>query len=219
MFEIVLFGGIIAVVVVGIGIWIWLERRRRHALQAIASQAGFAFDRDGDARTGSITCRRHLLSLGRSPTASNLLAGSIGDVEVLLFDYTYTTGSGKNSSRHRQTVAAFRVPGALLPAFELRPESVFHKIGAALGFKDIDLPAFPEFSKRVLLRGEDEQSIAALFDHETTSLVMGLPGGSVEGQGEWVLVYRAGRRVRPDDLLPFMEQGFTLATAIAARAM
>ncbi len=217
--EFLIFAAIAVVVLSGIGVWVWLERRRRQAIEAIASQAGFVFHREGDGPIGAITCRRHLLSLGRSPSASNLLSGSIGDVDVLLFDYVYTTGSGKNSSRHRQTVAAYRVPGAVLPAFELRPESVFHKIGAALGFRDIDLPGYPEFSKRVLLRGEDEASVAGLFDDETTALVMGLQGVSIEGSGEWVMVYRASRRTRPDDLLPFMEQGFTIATALTARVM
>ena len=44
------------------------------------------------------------------------------------------------------------MPGNVVD-FEMRPENLLNKIGAALGRQDIDFDSNPEFSRRYLLRG------------------------------------------------------------------
>ena len=80
----------------------------------------------------------HLFSRGHSQRAHNVLIRQEGDAQVAVFDYRYTVGHGKNSQRYKQTVIHFRSDKLNLPCFNLRPESIFHKIGSVFGYQDID---------------------------------------------------------------------------------
>ena len=84
------------------------ERRRTEQLRQIAEDLSFQFlgENDGDllAHLGDF----NLFSQGRSRKLKNLLVGTSSDTEVAIFDYQYTTGSGKNSQTHRQTVIRFQ---------------------------------------------------------------------------------------------------------------
>jgi len=52
-----------------------------------------------------------------------------------------------------------------LPTFSLRPESFFHKIGAAIGMQDIDFEEHADFSDNFVLTGDDEQLVRQFFDN------------------------------------------------------
>ncbi len=54
-----------------------------------------------------------------------------------------------------------------LPNFTLRPENLFHKIGQVFGYQDIDFDSHPEFSKRYLLKGENESEVRSTFSADT----------------------------------------------------
>jgi hypothetical protein len=210
LFPILIFGGFGALVVGLIVLSVVMERKRRQKLALVADQLGLTFepDKKSPATLGVAGCK--LLSRGHARRAYNRMRGTVEDVDMLLFDYQFTTGSGKNSSTHSQTVAAFTFPGRTLPAFELHPEHFFNRIGAALGFDDIDFDTHPEFSKRYNLTGTDESAVRDLF----TSAVLGYfedqgeQHWSIEGFGHWLIVYRPGRRLKPDDWPQFMTDAF-----------
>lgn len=103
---------------------------------------------------------------------------------------------------------------ATLPEFQLRPENVFYKVMSALGYQDIDLENRPEFSKAYLLRGTDEAEIRRVFNPEIAQHFERYPGWCVEAGGRWVVVYRAGKRVKPDDLRDFIDDGGQIASVI-----
>ena len=101
-------------------------------------------------------------------------------------------------------MAAFRVRGLDLPAFELRPENALIRLASTFGYQDIDFDSFPEFSKRYLLRGEDEAAIRSRFG---PGVLQGLErnlGWWIEGAGPLVLLYRQGKRVKPSELYGFL---------------
>ena len=52
---------------------------------------------------------------------------------------------------------------AQVPRFALTREGLLHRVGAALGFQDIDFDEDPEFSKRFVLKGDDEHAIREIF--------------------------------------------------------
>ncbi|HAH08293.1 MAG TPA: hypothetical protein DCM05_17505 [Elusimicrobia bacterium] len=130
--------------------------------------------------------------------------------EAYLFDYDYTTGSGKSRHTHRQTLAAFRRSGRALPRFELRPENVLHKIGGLFGYQDIDFEGFPEFSRNYLLRGQDEAAVRALWRPFLLQHLGLHPGWCLEGGGDWLVAYRDGRRVEAEKLQEFFEDSRAL---------
>jgi hypothetical protein len=157
----------------------------------------------------------NLFTLGHSREARNVMQGELDGVTVSLFDYTYVTGSGKSRSDHHQTVVGLSLPALSLPAFVLKPENIFHKVGSAFGFQDIDFPEAPNFSKRFLLRRAQEHAIRAAFKPIVLSFFERHEGMSAEGRGNHLIYYRAGRAQQPIDIRGFMRQGCELAKLLA----
>jgi hypothetical protein len=193
------------------------EQKRRQALRQLAEQLGLEFAEEAGELTSSEFARFHLFKQGRGRRASNLMRGRVGRDEVLLFDYRYVIGSGKNRRTVRQSVAAFSLGPLTLPDFELRPESLFHKIGAAFGYQDIDFPDYPSFSSHYLVRGKDEPAVRGLLDGTVIESVQAAKGICIEGGGSWLVVYRAGRRVDPLRMSEFLDEAQALRSAFGRR--
>jgi hypothetical protein len=214
-------------IVVGVAIdaAVRAERRRRDELARAAAAMGLEF-RGDEAPPALAASAAPLFHAGRGNRFRNVMRGTIEDLDITIFDFEYTTGSGKSTSTWRQTVAAFR-PGRAIIAFQVRPEHLFHKIGQAFGYRDIDLPEHPAFSKRFLLRGpsggtppsgegSDEQAIRRLFRPEVVACFEATKGLCVESDGQWLVVYRSSHRVKPPEIGAFFEEAFGIANVIVA---
>ena len=209
-------GGAIVVVALFLFLRQW-ERKREEAFRSAARQAGWSPADPPDAVPEGAQ-GFHLFEQGRQRRVTSAFSQRSMSFESTLLDYRYTTGSGKNSSIHRQTVLVVRREGLALPAFELRPENVFHRIGSAFGYQDIDLESRPEFSKAYLLRGEDENAIRGLFaDAGVVHHFEKNRGWSVDAAGEWIVVYRHGKRTKPDQLREFVREAERAASLLAGR--
>lgn len=215
MFQHWLFFALIAAgVVVVMVMTVVAERKRREALQRVAAQLGLTFyAKDPGILIGGAGSL-YLFDQGHSRRVQNVMTGVIEDLQVSVFDYQYTTGGGKNSTTHSQSVVAIRQDGRPLPAFQLRPEGIFHKLGSMLGFNDIDFPEHPRFSSQFLLKGQHELAVRAAFTPEVIGYLEGRKDICVEGGGNWVIVYRSGRRLIPEQIAGFVEEGFTIATGL-----
>lgn len=183
-----------------------LERRRVEALREVGMRMGMPFQEEDPSLEGQGLFRLPLFGKGRSRAAQNVLRGSRGRAEVVLLDWRFTTGSGKNQSTHRQTVAAYRRTSGQLPAFTMRPETFLHRIGQKFGSSDFDFPSHPDFSRLYVLQGEDEEAVRKMFVPEVLQAFSMRDGWSVEGAGEWLIFYRARRRTTPSDLHGFLEE-------------
>ena len=139
-----------------------------------------------------------------------MISGVANGVSMAIFDYQFTTGGGKNQQTHRQTVISFKSEHLLIPDFEVRPENVFHKIGQAFGYGDIDFDSHPVFSKKFLLRGPDEPAIRELFTDEKLTFFENYLGICAEGGADQLLFYRARKIVKPDMINEFMTEGFSV---------
>ncbi len=87
---------------------------------------------------------------------------------------------------------------------------MFHKIGSAFGYQDIDFASHPTFSKQYLLRGSDEMAVRNTFSDDLLAYFEQRKGLSAEGDGDRLVFYRISKRVPPKDISSFMEQGFAL---------
>ena len=110
-----------------------------------------------------------------------------------------------------QTVIWFRSTQLSLPSFVMRPEHVFHKIGSAFGYQDIDFESnrtAADFSKKYLLRGGDEHAIRSLFKDNVLDFFATHPGKLVlEGRDERLILYRPMQLIRPENISVFLEEG------------
>jgi hypothetical protein len=175
------FAGIAAVVM---ALVFYLGWKRKKDLEELASSIGLKFSPDGPEGGELARNGLEIFSLGHSRKASNLMQVQSSAGLISFFDYGYVVRSGKNSQRHTFTLALIACSRCEVPFFELKPEGLIYKIGEALGFKDIDLPAFPLFSDKYRLTGPDESAVhmfftpqrAAWFERNLGLRVQGAPG-------------------------------------------
>jgi hypothetical protein len=137
-----------------------------------------------------------------------VLLGVSKDLEVKVFDVGYTTGGEENSNYCVQTVICFRSPELDLPAFCLRPKSVFHRIATLFGYQDIGVDGHALFSKTYLLRGRDEAGVRKLFTDDVLSYYERSTSLFTEGNGNQLMFYRWAKRVDPDQIRFFVQEGF-----------
>ena len=153
--------GVVSGLILGVGLAFFIEyleqlskrskEKRTMQLASIAHKLNLPFFPEGDDSLLERLNHFHLLSQGHSDEIWNMLHGETNNVELAVFDYQYTTGSGEHSYIDNQSVIYFRSPKLNLPQFAVRPEGIFHNIGSVLGQKDIDFVSHPDFSKKYLL--------------------------------------------------------------------
>jgi hypothetical protein len=206
------FAILIGIIVVFVGVvWSlakWFEDRRSKECAGVARKLGLEFSALGDAALLASLGHFSLFQLGHARSLRNLIRGRTQDVDVALFDYRYTTGGGNSSSTHRQTVVRFDSPWLALPKFELRPAHVGHRLAKLFGYQDISFPESPRFSKKYLLRGDNEDAIRDAFTEEVVAHLESLDGLNVFGDDSKLLVYRAGKRLKGYELKGFLEEAF-----------
>lgn len=196
---------------VGLAIWVGhvLEKKRTQAMKLAADRMGHTFEEERSDLLGELA-GFHLFQQGRSQRLRNVISGSQGGVAFKVFDYRYTVGSGKNSQTFRQTVAHVRSDRLRLPSFALRPEHIFHKIGGVFGYQDIDFDSHPTFSKKYLLRGQEEQEIRQTFAPHILDHFDQNHGLSVEGFGDELVYYRSGRQLKAELLQGHIEEAIRI---------
>jgi hypothetical protein len=189
-------------------------RKRTEALRAVAQQIGFSFEgNDWPDQTKAPHLKTPLFQKSGGGGPSNLIVGALAGLDASLFDYSYTVSNGKSTSTITQTVAAYSQT-LWLPAFELRPEGFFDRIGEAFVHRDIDFDSHPEFSKRYFLRGPAEQTIRDLFSPTLISFLEGMPPDEkwhIEGADTTLVIYRANLTVSPDQFPALLDKTSSIA--------
>jgi hypothetical protein len=197
------------------------ERRREEELRSVAPMLGFSLEVESrklaESRLDSALLAFPLFRHSGSPRVRCVMRASRLAGEDAVFDFRYTVSTGKSSHTVEQTVAAFRRRGAGLPVFRLHPENLFDKLGQAFGGQDIDFESNEEFSKRYVLTGEDPDAVRALFERQAVMYFADHPGWSVEGGGEWLIVFRSSKREKPNDLRTWLDEVRQAARALGHR--
>lgn len=203
-------GGIFAAIILTIIGGVIANRKRRAALEALAGEMGFDFDREGKVAEPWKSSGFKLFSRG-AKRCRDAMTTRIEDVDVCVFRYSYTTGSGKNRTTRIQSVVALTAPGLDLPQFACEPEHFFHAIGEMFGMQDIDIDHRPAFSKKRRLTGADEAAVRELFDQDRVAdYCLAHPKLTIEGQGNRIVAYESGKRQPVKDYRAFAEDAMEL---------
>jgi hypothetical protein len=209
------FVGLVVVAIVYNNIY---EKKQTETLRAIAAQLGLDFAAIDATGLQAGFAGFNLFEHGRSKTIRNIAYGRIDDAEVMMFEYSYTTGSGKNRHTRTQTVGFFQSDRLAMPEFVARPEGLFDKIGQVFGYQDIDLPSHPEFSKRYILRGVDEGAIRSFFDSGVARHFENNRTISIETKLDRFIIYQPARRLKPEQWRDGLSKGReTLAVLLNGR--
>jgi hypothetical protein len=192
------------------------EKKRNAGFKQAAEQLGFDFSPTGDPAYLLSLAGLPLNSRGRGKKLTNLMRGNSRNMEVAIFDYRYTTGSGKSSTVWKQTVLGFRSEALALPDFTLAPKGMWSKVGALFGQHSIEFDTHPTFSSKYALRGGDIDAIRKVFTIPVLDFYEQNLGWNTEGSGNRLLLYKQQKRVPPTEIAAFLENGLQVLSLIRA---
>lgn len=185
---------------------------RRAAFEAVAQQSGWNFSSETVEADSLGAGPFPLFTHGRGRKARNVIRLPGRAPAVTAFDYQYTVGGGEHQHTVVQSVVHVSSPRLSLPPFVLGPENFFHRIGELFGYHDIDFESSPGFSKQYLLRSKESETLVRdLFTPSVRAYFEQRAPITVEGRDDGVLVYRAGRQVKPEDLTTFVADARAIA--------
>jgi hypothetical protein len=130
-------------------------RARRKELSELAARLGLEFRPDKDHGLPEGLSFLDKLRQGRDRYAYNVLSGHFQAHRVLVFDYHFKTGSGKNTHHHHLSFFILYLPRDL-PELLIVREGLFSKLAQAFGFEDIDFES-AEFSRTFCVRSKDKR--------------------------------------------------------------
>ena len=192
------------------------ERLRVAALGEVASGLGLEFwEKDEEGRCARLN-RFKVGNVGHSKVVKDVISGVWGGEEILFCNYRYVVGHGKHRHVSRQSVMFLTLKKSL-PNLVMAPEGFFSKVGQIFGSADIDFLTHPEFSKRFVLKGDDEETIRELFTFDLLEYFEGKLGVTLEVfEGELVF-YRSNKRSEPETLESFLAEGLEVMAALEGR--
>ncbi len=213
--EIVILVTIVGLIVAAaIGYSIWTEKKRREGIQQLAGQLGIEYREELAPGDREDFAKFALASLGHNRVISNILVADSGEIRMVVFDYRYTVGNGKNKSTPKQTVVMAQSGQISIPAFQLSPESVFQKIAGLFGFPDINFADDPSFSNAFKLTGPNAEQIRAFFTARRRNELLSQRQINLEGNRDHFLFYQARRQCSIEELKGLMGRAFSLYSVL-----
>ena len=199
--------GVVAIIVVVVVIGYIAARKRREAMAAVAGRLGLRFQprkNRGLARQYRFLDK---LRQGSNRYAFNILSGSYQGHDVMLFDYHYQTGSGKDTHHHYFSFFIMQLPMPF-PELVIDKEGFFSKIAQAFGYDDIDFESH-EFSRKFCVRSADKKFAYDVCNGRMIEYLLSNSDLSIEIEGD-SLAISFSRRLAPEQIEPNLNRLFTV---------
>ena len=202
--QILIFFGVFAIFLV-IAILVWqAEKKRTEALRTIANSLGLSFEKRGGrdllANVGFLAA----MPKGSGGHTRNVFSGQYKGLDVRLFEYVYTTGSGKNKQTHHHEVAWARLP-ADFPGLTIVPEHLGHKLFDAIGGDDIDFES-DEFSRRFWVRCGDRRFAYDVIHGRMMEHLMAAGFDRWHLRGPYLCGWKQQTRLDPHEVQPDLDR-------------
>lgn len=132
---------------------------------------------------------------GYDRRANNVVTGEVKGRPMIAFDYTYKTDStdsdgDRSTTTHHVAVYALGMP-CVLPELQLAPESVFGRLGTALGMQDIELES-EDFNRKYRVRCPDPKLATDILTPRTMEMLIAAPKMRVRFVGGDVVCFENG---------------------------
>jgi hypothetical protein len=147
------------------------EQQRKAIAARVAAASGLVYIDDGSFATNY---EFELFLKGRSRHSRYVMRRR--DFADSVFDYRYTTGSGKNRRTWRFTCAIVAVPFSA-PRLEIGPEGFWSGLGRLIGVRDVEIES-PEFNDRYRVSCDDERFAVTLLDQRMITWMLSPESGS-----------------------------------------
>lgn len=189
------------------------KKQRQEAIAAFAASHSLEFQPTAIPESLGIYAPFPLLNKGRSRTITNAVLADTQDTTARMFDYRFTTGSGKSQVTHYFSVVYFKSDLLNLPDFSLSPESFFHSIGRVFGMQDINFDSHPKFSSAFLLQGTSEDEIRKFMTDKRLSELEKYSNICIEASQSRFIIYR-GQQVQPQDYSKWLAESFQIFSVL-----
>jgi hypothetical protein len=203
--------------VIGIGVYAHIAaKRRREALAAFAQHGGFVFHPDGYSPSRD-TVSFKVFNFGHSNSIYNSMVRKANEVELVITDYSYVTGGGKNRTTHYQTLCLVTSSAINVPHFFVRREARFFDfLGKIFGGQDINFDEDPDFSSAFVLQGQSEADTREFFTEPIRRKFLEYKNTNYqfEGKGNTVML-NCGTTVDPNKLGGVINITMTLVEALS----
>lgn len=193
------------------------QKKRTEALQQVTSELGLSFSPEGGPSIQSETVGFHLTNRGRAKKYRNVIVADTDDLKISIFDYQFTTGHGKSTRTHRQTITMVESKTFSMPSFRARPHGMLDVIGGALGFQDIDFDENIEFSNAYVLKSDDEAGTREFFTPRLLAFFASQKGLHFEANDSRFLRYIANNKIEAAQLRQTLAEGYKLFGALRDR--
>ena len=196
-----------AVIVLAVAAYI-SNKKKQAALAAWAAQQGLQFSADDPFDIPERFSGFGLMQQGHSHAATNVLWREGGVGEVFLFQYSYTTGSGKEQTTHTCCACSWPLPVALKDIV-IRPEGFFDHVAAWFGHDRIEFES-TEFNKRYHVAGEDKREVYAVITPQMMEFMMQSNLENLEVRGPTALCHQeSSLDIERGQWLLGVSEGFT----------
>jgi hypothetical protein len=200
-------GGVIVVFIGSSLFGLYASRMRANEMEALARTLGYTFRGTATAADSELVIGCYLGETGSKPTVSNVLeVARTPELKFILFDYAYTNDDTETTTTIHQTIARIQTPLLKLPSFLLFPETVFSKIRGLFEDADVNFLDSPGFSDKYILRGQDEAALRTIFSPAVRQALEPLEHLTIEGADDALFIFRAERRIEPDELVARIEE-------------
>lgn len=185
---------------------------RPQQLERLAYQLDMAYSPKDEWGLKTLLKDFKLFRRGGRKRIKNLLhkQSELHQIDTRIFDYQFTISTGNSSRTFKQTVFFVESKKLGLPQFWMKPESFFHKVGAFLGFEDIDFEEYPQFSENYYLKGRDEEYIRSSLNDEFLKFFSVEKKWYLEGLNYYMIFYRFNELLPPQKVKHLHEKGLAI---------
>jgi hypothetical protein len=126
------------------------------------------------------------------------MTGQFEGFQINMFDYQYSTGSGRSRETHELSIVAFDTDMLFVELF-IRPENMMDKVAATMGFDDINFES-DEFNRAIYVKSQDKKFAYDVITTTMMEFLLANQGWSIQMRGRTVIVYN-GQLLSADEFL------------------
>ena len=192
--------------------------QRQKRLRNLATEKDYQYSSKVDWNTIYLK-KFHFFEIRPIERKYNCLTGVFNDLDVSweIADVTYNEGQAFTAETFNTTLMVLKL-NRKIPIFTMEKEGVlekiFDRVMAFTGYKDIDFEMYPDFSKKFLLKGNNESEIRAFFTDEVIRFFENHQIYHLESNGEALIIFDKIKLARTDETLAFIDYANALAALL-----
>ena len=203
--------GFIAIIVV-VSVLAYISAgKRREAMAKLAARLGMLFEPGKNWGMAQRYSFLDKLRVGSNRYAFNILNGNYKGYDVIVFDYHYRTGSGKNTQHHYISFFVLHLPVSF-PELVIGPEGIFSNMAQAIGYDDIDFESH-EFSRKFCVRSPDKKFAYDVCNARMIEYLLSNTDLTIEIEDD-ALAISFGSRLSPEQIEPNLNRLITVRSIL-----